>query len=185
MREDVPREAPHLGGHGFVTHLDRGILEFCKTGLHCNSFLDIGCGPGGMLQLAKEVGYDPVLGIDGDPSLESEDIYTHDFTTGLFKPSSIFDLGYSCEFVEHVEQKYIQNFIPAFQSCEHLLITYAPPGTPGHHHVNCNTKDYWISTLENYGFLWAEELTKVVRSSSTMKRNFVRQNGLFFFNENL
>ena len=37
----------HLGGHMGITHVDKGILKYFKT-KGCKTYLDIGCGPGGM-----------------------------------------------------------------------------------------------------------------------------------------
>lgn len=50
---DFPVNDPHLGGHGFKTHLDHGLLNFFKNEFNCKSLLDIGCGPGGMVKLAE------------------------------------------------------------------------------------------------------------------------------------
>ena len=54
----------HLGGHMGITHVDRGILQYFKS-KGCQSYLDIGCGPGGMLDEAYNLGY-YVQGIDGE-----------------------------------------------------------------------------------------------------------------------
>jgi len=52
------KELPkHLGGHQNKTHLDVGTLEFFKSTFNIKSMLDIGCGPGGMVNLAQEMDY--------------------------------------------------------------------------------------------------------------------------------
>lgn len=178
-----PDNRKHLGGHAFVTHLDLGVLSFCKTELGCKSFLDVGCGPGGMVELARRTGYDPVRGIDGDPRVANQDIIIHDFATNPYKMYDKFDLGYSCEFVEHVEEKYIPNYMPCFQKCKFVVMTFAPKGTRGYHHVNCRNAQYWIEVFSEYGFVYEEALTNKVREVSLMERNFVRENGLVFINE--
>jgi len=43
----------HLGGHFNRTHLDEGSLLFIIKEFNIKSFLDIGCGPMGMVVLAK------------------------------------------------------------------------------------------------------------------------------------
>ena len=73
----------HLGGHLNKTHNDRGTLLRLMDTYKIKSFLDIGCGPGGMVRIAKMRGLDS-LGIDGDwtMAIESEaKILIHDFTT--------------------------------------------------------------------------------------------------------
>ena len=55
----------HLGGHKNRTHLDEGSLDHCIETLQVKSMLDIGCGPGGMVALARSKGL-KAYGIDGD-----------------------------------------------------------------------------------------------------------------------
>ena len=55
----------HLGGHNGVTHLDEGALRWAISTLKIESMLDVGCGPGGMVELAEWYGLDS-HGIDGD-----------------------------------------------------------------------------------------------------------------------
>ncbi|NBR26336.1 MAG: hypothetical protein EBU08_21645, partial [Micrococcales bacterium] len=83
-------------------------------------------------------------GIDGDFTIEypkelRPHITTHDFTTGpcITLPRQEFDLAWSVEFLEHVEEKYQENYMDAFTKCIYAIVTAAPPGYPGHHHVNC------------------------------------------------
>ena len=73
----------HLGGHNGLTHLDEGALKWLQSLGH-KRFLDIGCGPGGMVQLAEQLGF-VVKGIDGDHTLERYDpqkFIIHDFQIG-------------------------------------------------------------------------------------------------------
>ena len=179
---------PHLGGHQNKTHLDNGALDWLIKTFHVKSFLDIGCGPGGMVELAKSKGL-LVKGIDGDHTLKrpNETDYTlHDFTKAPLIPDFEYDIGWSVEFVEHVEEKYIPNYMPCFQSCNTVVITYAPPGWEGHHHVNLKDEDYWIQTFATNGLKHNAEMTHQLRQHSTMnlgkkgKKAFVRNRGLVF-----
>jgi SAM-dependent methyltransferase len=181
-----PESNPHLGGHCFVTHIDEGLLIFCKDQLNCKNMIDIGCGPGGMIELANKMGID-AIGVDGDPRLTREDdrIIIHDYAAGILNFQRTFDLAYSCEFVEHVEEKYIPNFIETFKLAHNVILTYAPENTPGHHHVNCKSEEYWIQIFESYNFLFDRKITNKLRLSSTMKRDFVRLTGLYFKNNDV
>jgi SAM-dependent methyltransferase len=171
---------PHLGGHCGVTHIDEGTLQFLIERFGARSFLDIGCGPGGMVSLARAKGLF-ALGIDGDPSVRAPGIMIHDFTQGheslVDEP---FDLGWCVEFVEHVEDTFAENYLRTLEKCSTLLLTAAPPGTPGHHHVNCREAAYWVAVLGTRGFLLDEQTTTLVRAASTMHREFVRRHGLVF-----
>lgn len=177
----------HLGGHGNKTHLDNGALDWAIDRFGIQSYLDIGCGPGGMVELANSKNLE-VLGVDGDYTLHryNRDAFLiHDFTTGPAPIEKKYDLAWSVEFVEHVYEEYMPNYMPAFQQCKYVIMTYAPPGWEGHHHVNLQEEDYWISKFAEYGFTYNEEYTNELRRESTMnahkrKKAFVRNRGLFF-----
>jgi SAM-dependent methyltransferase len=180
----------HLGGSLGRTHLDHGALDWLIDQFAPTSYLDIGCGPGGMAELAESKGLQ-VQGIDGDHTLERynpDRFLIHDFTKGPVTLEQQYDIGWSCEFVEHVYEEYIPNFMSAFKQCKVLMITYAPPGWPGHHHVNCQPEQYWIDCLQDNGFTYSSDLTGELRAHSTMnthkkKKAFVRNRGLMFVNE--
>jgi SAM-dependent methyltransferase len=149
--------------------------------------LDIGCGTGGMVELARlrEI---QAFGIDGDFTIEYPKglrnyIYTHDFTEGpctAIKDKK-FDLAWSVEFLEHVEEKYQENYMDAFDKCDYAIVTAAPPGYPGHHHVNCRTEEYWKNVFSLRGFLYDETETDNIRKFvSTMQKPFMQSHGMFF-----
>ena len=74
----------HLGGHNGITHLDQGALDWLIDTFQPQTFLDVGCGPGGMVELADKNGLDS-LGIDGDHTVIRYNIdrfLLHDFTLG-------------------------------------------------------------------------------------------------------
>ena len=173
----------HLGGSFGRCHVDQGALQYVRETLDLKSFIDIGCGTGGMVEVAHDAGMN-AFGIDGDATIDRRAPVTiHDFTTGPAEFHDLIDLAWSVEFVEHVREKYIDNYMTAFQQCQYALITYAPPGTPGHHHVTCMPEDYWVLKFQEYGFKYLKEETLAIRERSTMGRDFMRDNGLFFRNE--
>ena len=156
--------------------------------------LDVGCGPGGMVELANNLGVH-AHGLDGDYTLKRYDdtkFTIHDFTNGhTHTPHThtliiVCDLAWSVEFVEHVYEKYIPNYVKAMQKCKYLIMTYAPVGHGGHH-VNENTQEYWIDTMSQYGFKYLEDATNEMRKHSTMgtkkKHRFLQRTGLLFKNE--
>ena len=183
----------HLGGHFNITHLDDGALNWLIKDFNVKSFLDIGCGPGGMVNLAKQKGL-KVRGVDGDYTLQrdcSADFIIHDYTKGSCGLKETFDVCWSVEFVEHVHEDYLPNFSQDFTLAKYVVLTYAPPGWPGHHHVNCQPEDYWIQKFGEYGLMYNKEYTKELRYVSTMNtanpriepsNTFVKDRGLFFEN---
>lgn len=173
----------HLGGHLNRTHTDESTLRYLIKNFKITSMLDIGCGPGGMLDLAKSL-HIKATGIDGDWTLDhKKEIFIWDYTEGRFPgPIGNYDLAWSVEFLEHVEEKYIPNYMPDFQRCQYAVITHAPPDWPGHHHVNCQSANYWIEKFSEYGFKFDFDITLQIRKISSMKKGFMQRNGLFFIN---
>ena len=186
----------HLGGHKNKTHLDRANLDYMITKYGIETMLDIGCGPGGMVNLAQELGID-AQGIDGDFEVERPDVPVtiHDYEKGPGPLGDLLvDFVWSCEFVEHVYEEFVPNFMEDFRRAQYVIMTYAPPGKSGHHHVNCNTEEYWIDVFDLYGFDYNVEETQYIRSNSSMgsiktnkktgeqreRHTFVRDHGLFF-----
>ena len=179
----------HLGGHGGLTHTDEGTLRWAIDKLNITSMLDVGCGPGGMVELANQFGVN-ARGIDGDYTLTryDENKFTiHDFTHGPAPITNTYDLAWSVEFVEHVYEEYIPNYAKAMQQCKFLIMSYAKVGHGGHHHVNENTQEYWIDVMKSYGFKYLEDSTLEMRRHSTMgskkKHRFLARTGLLFKNE--
>lgn len=177
----------HLGGHANKTNLDTGAMEWIKKTFRPETFLDIGCGPGGMVELAELNGLD-ALGIDGDFTLQRynpDRFLIHDFSVSSPELNKEFDVGWSCEFVEHVYEKFMPNYMEAFKKCKILIMTYAPPGFGGHHHVNEQPEEYWIAKLAESGFIYDAHLTTELRNRSTMnirksRKAFVKNRGLVF-----
>jgi len=178
---DLPE---HLGGHMNKVHTDRGTLLYLKEKYNIQTMVDIGCGPGDMVQIANDRGI-KTIGIDGDftltyPPALRENILLHDFCDGPAPLTDEYDLGWSVEFLEHVEEKYVPNFMDAFARCKYVVCTAAPPGQAGHHHVNCRDLDYWREVFSEYKLEYDEEVTAEVKKNSNMIKPFIVRNGMFF-----
>lgn len=179
-----PCEVPaHLGGHEFKTQFDEGAFDYLQTRFGVSRFLDVGCGQPGMVYYALSRGVD-AKGVDGDPTYarDSPVIFEHDYSRGPIEVGD-FDLGWAVEFVEHVEEEFIPNFMATLARCTRVFITAAVPGQPGHHHVNCQPGDYWIARFAAHGFVLDKDSTEGVRAHSTMRSGFTRQTGMVFERE--
>lgn len=167
MADDQPLTAlerllpPHLGGHFGNSNTDAPTLHELVARYGIKSMLDVGCGPGGMLDIAQQLGL-VAWGIDGDPHMARLNVQIHDYTEGPL-PVIGWDLIWCVEFVEHVEERYRENYLATFAGGRVLFLTAAPPGFPGWHHVNCQPQGYWISLLEQHGWRLDTETTKWVR----------------------
>jgi len=180
MKKDDMQLPKHLGGHKGRTHTDQGVLKYFYNHRGCKSVLDIGCGPGGQIEIANQLGYH-THGIDGDWTVTPPELF--DFTQDEYVPLRQYDLAWSIEFLEHVEEQFVPNYMPAFKACTWAVVTHALPGEPGHHHVNCQPTEYWLETFSQHGFEYCEDETSNVRAASTMSRDFIRRRGLVFFNQ--
>jgi SAM-dependent methyltransferase len=149
--------------------------------LAVSSVVDVGCGDGVALRYFAELGCS-VLGVEGVPQ-DDERIVEHDYTTGPYRPDASYDLAWSCEFVEHVEARYVPNFLATFKAADLLLMTHAEPGQAGYHHVNCRSADYWIGVLAGVGFQVDPDLTADTRRLARLNLdpwNHYARSGLAF-----
>ncbi|CAB5221571.1 AdoMet_MTases domain containing protein [uncultured Caudovirales phage] len=175
-----PTTPPHLGGHYGGTAMPLATLDYIFEKYNIKSVIDIGCGPGGTVEYANYKGIYSI-GIDGDPAVQGPDyIKYHDYTLGELPIDMYFDLAYSTEFLEHVEEKYIPYYITTFQKAQYVLCTGAFPGQGGHHHVNEQESQYWIDKFTQYGFTFLPDDLELIRQTSNDK--LINRNGLFFKN---
>jgi hypothetical protein len=168
----------HLGGHANITHIDRNSVTYLRDKYGIKTAYDIGCGPGGMVREMIDMGID-CIGIDGDYTIvRSVPTIIHDFSTGPLHVAER-DFGWSVEFLEHVDEIYMDNYFQVFASCRVVLVT-ASQNPKAHHHVNVKPCRYWIEQFFNRGFSFCDEDTSYVRHNSDMKREFIRETGMVF-----
>jgi len=176
----------HLGG--FIDGGDIGtyyptMWDALIHKYNIKSVVDIGCGRGYSTKYFKSLGCD-VLGIDGSTQAKELTIIPENFLLNDYTISDAriknFDLAWSCEFLEHVEEKYQENYMKDFQQCKYAAVTFAGPNQWGHHHVNCNTQEYWIDIFKKYNFKFLSKDTEKLRNLSHLH---FKERGLFFINE--
>lgn len=147
---------------------------------------DVGCAEGHAVKHFLEKGLQ-AWGVDGCvEALETavvprDRIVIHDYSRGAQRiPAHIEqpDLVYSCEFVEHVEQRYMENFLADFGRARTVCFTHAFEDQPGHHHVNCQAPQYWIAAMQQKGFAWDEKAS--LESRRIAGRSHWERSGLVF-----
>lgn len=164
------------------TNFDNSIFDYLLAEFPVRTMVDVGCGPGGMVDLAVTKGIN-VLGIDGDPDIRN--IYNrsnfefHDYTEGGFDPG-VRDLAWVFEFLEHVYEKYIPNFFTTLSQCKIVFATHSFPGQKGTHHVNNQETEYWIDVFEKYNFTHDTTRSKKLREIADCK--FSRNSAMLFVN---
>lgn len=177
----VDPERPHLGG--FFRDGDPGcrypdLWRWLVEEYDIRSAIDVGCGGGGTVRyLTDELGIEAV-GIDGIiEDLDDARFIQHDYASGPYELAHR-DLCWSCEFVEHVEERFVPNFLATFACAEFVLMTHAIPGQGGHHHVNCKDDSYWIGALAAIGYEHDAQLTAVTKEIA--RKGYWSLSGLAF-----
>lgn len=160
----------HLGGcilAGDIGTFAPQVWDALIAKFEIKTMLDIGCGAGYAVQYFRQKCV-YAKGVEGwedaiAASPVKEHIFQHDFTKGIFIPAHGFDLAWCCEFVEHVEEQFAGNFLTTFQFCRYVAMTFAIPGQPGYHHVNCQPQEYWVKRMAERGFVFLEEDSVALR----------------------
>lgn len=159
----------HLGGYireGDPDTYYPAMWGWLVSEFEIESVLDVGCGDGIAMNVFRELGCE-VAGIDGMPQ-DDPAIIMHDYTSGPYVPEKMYDLIWCCEFVEHVEEKYIANFLATFSMGRIIAMTSAQPGQAGWHHVNCQTPEYWARQLATINRLPFRKQTEDARALAHM-----------------
>lgn len=181
----------HLGGFRSGPNGDEGtydtpVWDMLYNSLKPKSVIDVGCGEGHCLKYFKSLGVEKILGIDGTRAVFQhspvpEDIMIVDFYKGQFTPTDVFDLCWSCEFLEHVHEEYMANYFSIFLKSKYVAMTHAVVGQGGYHHVNCKNEDYWIPLFLNNNFTYLENESHQLRNVSTTK--YIKNTVKLFKNE--
>lgn len=150
----------HLGGsyaQGDANTFMPDVWGYLMLRYSLTSMLDLGCGHGHTMKWFADMLL-RVHGVEGDAvalasHLVPGAVTAHDYTLG---PAPLgdaqYDLGWAAEFVEHVEERFIQHYMADLKRCRLVVITHAEPGQHGHHHVTLWPDNLWIETFAKYGF---------------------------------
>jgi len=181
---DTTTVPPHLGGYTpggdpatWYPRLWRTITRTENVG----SVIDVGAGQGLAVEFFRMLGCDAV-GVEGTPQ-EHDQLVCHDYTAGPYDPGRDFDLGWCCEFVEHVHADYEDNWLATLARCRIVLLTHGEPGQDGHHHVNLHYAPYWVDRFRSVGLEWDEPLTVLTRKLAAVNPspwNHFARSGLAF-----
>ncbi len=151
------------------------------------SVIDVGSGVGVNAKWFLDHGLD-AHAVEGYPDylrnsvLPDGRMIAHDYTTGPYVPPGNFDLGWSSEFVEHVEERFVPNFMATFKKCGHVCITHATPGQGGYHHVNEQPSEYWVKVFADAGFSHLADDTEWMRATGP-STHYGRRTLTLFFND--
>ncbi len=181
----------HLGGYVAadseypngdpLTYTPR-VWAYLLTRFDVEHVVDVGCGEGHALRwflsrprLASATGIEGCRDAFDAAGAPTQHMVRVDFVDG---PAAVAvgpkTLIWSCEFVEHVEEEFSENFLQLFAQADVVAMTHASPGQPGHHHVNCQPAHYWVEKMAERGFLLDQPATdgsRAIAPASHWKRS--------------
>lgn len=113
--------------------------------------IDIGCGTGAWLAVAKDFGCE-VMGVDGFAPKDSllideSEFRRHDIPCAF---SSRWDLAICLEVAEHLPEAEAEHLVFELRKAPAVLFSAATPGQPGVGHVNCQPHEFWHKLFARY-----------------------------------
>lgn len=136
----------------------REIMPYIIKNFSPSSMLDVGCGIGTWMVVAKELGIQEVLGIDGSYvdrdilKINSQEFLEHDLRDE-FNLSKKFDIALCLEVAEHLPASSAEGLIKSL--CKHsdiIVFSAAIPNQGGQNHLNEQWPEYWIKLFMNLNF---------------------------------
>jgi len=160
-----------LGSHFGNGHVDVGILlEFMKRNPKVSSFLDVGCGPGYMVDRFLDRGL-VALGVDGDSNLAQ----AHDFiklhnlsTSEDFAFDRNYEVAWATELLDQLDDSCLSGFFTLIEAagCEWAIVTVAAPERVRPRTINCKNHEFWALKFSENDWGYEKNLTYVLKSKS-------------------
>lgn len=137
-----------------------------STGLQPGaSIIDVGCAIGEFVDGLYERGY-KARGIEGSTCAKpfllprvKHKVAFHDLRypvsfNGNKTLNKQYDLALCLEVAEHIEPEYADQLVANLcYLSRRIIISAAPPGQHGHHHVNCQPAEYWVEKFNRQGYM--------------------------------
>ncbi len=159
FREWGPANADYVRSAGLVADALHKVFKPA-------SVADLGCGCGIYSHLFKHKGV-RVLSIDGvRPPPEHSypvEIIQRDLTEPLKNVWGAFDIALCLEVAEHIPEELSEVFLRNLMGFSgRLLISAAPRGQGGHHHVNEQPRRYWAARLAKLGYAYNRKASGLI-----------------------
>ena len=163
--DGIPRSVWMNGLTEMDTHNIRHILSAFALLKIPESYLDVGCGTGIMVKIARKLGVN-AFGIDQLVEEDWGDFFYHRNLVDYFKlPGGPVDIVTCFEVGEHIHESAHATFCDTLcnnlkkGSDHHLIFSAARPGQAGAGHVACRPAEYWHSEFILRGLSYNGNLT--------------------------
>lgn len=128
------------------------------------SLLDVGCGTGTWLHVARTCGIEDILGVDGVEIeagrllIPAQAFQVVDLSTP-WNLKRKFDTALCLEVAEHLDRPAGRLLIETLTAhADEIVFSAACPGQPGQHHVNCQWPAYWQAMFNEHGFTCSDSI---------------------------
>jgi predicted RNA methylase len=128
------------------------------------SVIDVGCGLGTWAAVAKELGAEKIVGVDGDYvnrtllEISDEEFVSHDLTK-KYESSEKFDLAICLEVGEHLPETSARDLVATLtHHADTILFSAAIIGQDGYKHINEQYYPYWQKLFAEKGYRFYDVL---------------------------
>ena len=171
-------------------HAAQVILGMLFEIFRPESVLDVGCGLGTWLAVAREMGVRDIQGVDGS-WLEKSRLRVPEQSVQVLDLEKPFDLGRRFDLViclevaEHLDERAARGIVASLvKHGDVVLFSAAIPHQGGHHHVNEQWPDYWDALFAERRFETLDFLrARIWKDSSILW--WLRQNLLLMVRKSL
>lgn len=136
----------------------RAALPIVFDAVKPRSVIDVGCGVGTWLAVARELGINRTLGLEGawvsalPPTYPGLKIETADLEQPI-RLDETFDLAVCMEVAEHLTPARASSFVADLCAlAPNVLFSAAVPGQGGNNHINEQWQSYWADLFAAHGY---------------------------------
>lgn len=140
------------------------IVDALVEQFHPDSVIDFGCAIGTYLERFEERCV-TIYGVEANSAafrhavVPDGRLEQHDLRQP-YEPNDYYDLVLSVEVAGYIPERYARTFVNTLaKSGETVVLTAAPPGQGGTHHVNEKKPEYWIQLFNDHGMEYDRETT--------------------------
>jgi len=169
-------------------HSARTILQLLGSWNQIRSVVDVGCGTGTWLTVAKSLGAQRLVGYEGgwvnqgmldDQSIELRNI---NFEDSMPSDSDLFDLVISLEVAEHLTSDRASAFVQSLCRLGPLVMfSAAVPMQGGRKHLNEQWQSYWARLFQANGFFAIDFVRPKIWNEESIPF-YYRQNTILYAN---